>query len=130
MIDVLLIVVPLPMLLQCLRINPVEDVFSMTYLIHGAVGNQDELIGLQRRLVLQYAVFGDAKLYNPAPIALRPPTAIAPSRASMNQPTSGPATINGPMPGIKKNAESNNNPDVQPQNAPNFPQYFIRSPAL
>jgi hypothetical protein len=71
---VLLIVVPL-MLLQCLRIKPVEDVFGMTYLIQEAVGNQDELVGLQRCLVLQYAVFGDAQLYNPAPIALRPPTA-------------------------------------------------------
>jgi hypothetical protein len=58
---------------------------------------------------------GMLKLYNPAPIALRPPTATAPSRAPTNQPTSGPATINGPMPGIKKNAESTNNPDVQPQ---------------
>ena len=47
-----MIVILLLMLLQCLRINPMEDVFSMTYLVLGAVGNQDELVGLQRCLVL------------------------------------------------------------------------------
>jgi hypothetical protein len=45
---------------------------------------------------------GTPKLHDPAPIALRASTATSPSRAPMIQPTSGPATINGPMPGSKK----------------------------
>src|ERR1022692_2296283 len=37
----------------------------------------------------------------------------------------GPAKSNGPTPGIRKNAEPNSKPQKPPQNAPNFPQYFI-----
>jgi hypothetical protein len=49
------------MMFQCLRLGAVEDFFGMGCVIHGAVGNQDELAGLERRLVSQYGVVGVAQ---------------------------------------------------------------------
>ena len=47
------------MVLQCLRLGMVEDFFGMGRVIHRAMGNQDKLAGLERRLVPQDAVLGD-----------------------------------------------------------------------
>jgi len=49
------------MVLHCLRPGTVEYFFGVGYVIDGAVGNQDKLARLERRLVLQYAVLGNAK---------------------------------------------------------------------
>src|ERR1035438_4607252 len=74
--------------------------------------------------------FGTPMLTSPAPTALTPPTTAAPSRPAMIQPTSGPATRTGPIPGMANAAEPNRSPQNPPQNAPTLPQYFMRSPAL
>ena len=55
------------MMLQCLRIGAAEDFFGSGYLIRGTVGNQKKLVGLKRRLVLQYAVLGNAQAVQAGP---------------------------------------------------------------
>src|ERR1700735_417560 len=74
--------------------------------------------------------FGNPFHKTPAPTALKPPTTTAPSSAATIHATSGPATSNGPIPGMAKKADPNSNPQQPPQKAPILPQYFIRSPVL
>jgi len=49
------------MVLQGVRRGAVEDFFRPGCVIHRAVDHQDKLVGLQRRLIFQYAVLGDAQ---------------------------------------------------------------------
>jgi len=49
------------MVFQCLRLGADENFFGMAYVIDGAVGDQNELAALERCLVPQYAVLGDAQ---------------------------------------------------------------------
>ena len=49
------------MVFQRIGHGTVEDFFGARCVVHGARHHQDKLVGLQRRLILQYAVFGDAQ---------------------------------------------------------------------
>src|ERR1039458_818057 len=55
------------MMLQRLRRGAAQDFFGTGCFIQGAVCNQHKLPGLERRLVLQYAVLGDAQAVQAGP---------------------------------------------------------------
>ncbi len=102
----------------------------MRCFIHGAVGNQNKIVGLKRRLVPQDAILGNAQAKQTCPNGAQATHHDGAFQRPMIQLTNAPATSSGPKPGIQRNAEPNKSPDSPPQKAPVFPHTFIRSPAL
>ena len=62
-------------------------------------------------------------------MAVSPPVTTAPSSAPTIQVTTGPRPTRARAPDQKK-ALPKNRPQMPPQKAPSFPQYFIRSPVV
>jgi len=115
--------------LQFHRLGSRQYVFGAGCVIHGAVGQQDELAGLQRRLVLQYAVLRDAQAVQAGSKRARPPTTTAPSSAPTIQLTSGPPPGAAPDRGPKRTQNEEQSPHPTPEGAV-LPHTLMRSPTL
>lgn len=63
-----------------------KNALGLGHLVGCAVSDNQELIRLERRLILHYTVFGNSNAVQPgAPNALSPPTTTAPSSAATIQ---------------------------------------------
>jgi hypothetical protein len=94
------------------------------------MSNHQVLASLYGGLVGYDAVSWYAYAVQTGTVALKPPTTTAFSRPATIQATNGPPTSTGPIAGTQKNAAPNSKPQNPPQEAPHFPQYPMRSPAL
>ena len=97
----------------------VEDAVSLGRLCGRSVSDDEKLVRFERPVSYSTILFfGTPMPCNPAPNALSPPAMPAPSSALIIQLTSGPNTMAGPMPGIRKNPDPNSKPDKPPQKSP------------